>query len=201
VRRGLTSVAIFVAFIVIITLSRHVIDSNTTTTTTTTVVPVTTTTTATTTTTSNVSVTTCQGSAFTGLFNQGEGAAGTVYASVTLTKDTAGTCVIKGWPILTLQDKTGAVLPLNLVDENGTHNVIQFAATKANAPPGLLTVENGSSTTFSLAYSSVQTANTACDNAVTVSVQFASGGATVPVTPASPVQPCDSGKIWVSPFY
>jgi hypothetical protein len=202
VRRGLTSVAIFVAFIVIITLSRHVIDSNsTTTTTTTTLAPVTTTTVVTTTTTSNASATTCQGSAFTGLFNQGEGAAGTVYASVTLTKDSAGTCTIKGWPILTLQDKTGAVLPLNLVDQDGTNNVIQFATAKANEPPVVLTMVNGSATTFSLAYSSVQTANTACDNAVTVSVQFASGGATVPVTPASPVQPCDSGKIWVSPFY
>jgi len=60
---------------------------------------------------------------------------------------------------------------------------------------------NGSVTNFSLAYSSVQTGNTVCDNAVTISVQFATGGSTVPVTPAYPVQPCDNGKIWTSPFY
>jgi hypothetical protein len=60
---------------------------------------------------------------------------------------------------------------------------------------------DGSVTNFSLAYSSVSTANTVCDNAVTISVQFAAGGATVPVTPAYPVEPCDNGKIWVSPFY
>jgi hypothetical protein len=145
--------------------------------------------------------TTCQGSAFTGLFNEGEGAAGTVYASVTLTKHTAGTCAIKGFPILTLQDKTGAVLPLTLLDQAGTHNAIQFSAAKANEAPSLLTMSDGSVTTFALAYNDVQTANTVCDNAVTVSVQFATGGASVPVTPAYPVQPCDNGKIWVSPFY
>jgi Protein of unknown function (DUF4232) len=200
VRRGLTSLAIFLAFVVIITLSRHVIDS--TTTTTTTGVPVTTTTVSTATTTSTATAaSTCQGSAFSGVFNQGEGAAGTVYASLTLTKHTAGTCSVKGWPILTLQDKTGAVLPVNPVDQSGTNNAIQFSTAKANEAPTQLTLTNGSATTFSLAYSSVPTADTVCDNAVTISVQFATGGASVPVTPAYPVQPCDNGKIWVSPFY
>ena len=200
-RRGLTSVAIFVAFVVILTLSRHVIDSTSGTTTTIHSNPVTTTTVATTTTTSATTVTTCQGSSFSGLFNEGEGAAGTVTASITLTKDTTGTCVIKGWPILTLQDKSGAILPLNLVDESGHDNVIQFPDAKANEPPTALTMSNGSVTNFSLAYSDVSTANTVCDNAVTISVQFATGGSSVPVTPAYPVQPCDSGKIWISPFY
>jgi hypothetical protein len=200
VRRGLISVAIFVAFVVILTLSRHVIDT-TSSTTTTTGVPVTTTSVAPVTTTTIVSAATCQGSDFTGTFNEGEGAAGTVYASVTLTKHTAGTCSVKGWPILTLQDKTGAVLPLTLVDETGTNNAIQFPSAKANESPSALTFSNGSVTNFSLAYSSVQTANTVCDNAVTISVQFVADGATVPVTPAYPVQPCDNGKIWVSPFY
>jgi len=201
VRRGLTSVAIFVAFVVILTLSRHVIDSTSGTTTTINTNPATTTTVAATTTSSATVATTCLGSAFSGLFNEGEGAAGTIYASVTLTKHTAGTCVIKGWPILTLQDKSGAVLPLNLVEEPGSDNAIQFSVAKANGPPAVLTMSNGSVTNFSLAYSSVATANTVCDNAVTISVQFAHGGASVPVTPAYPVQPCDSGKIWISPFY
>jgi hypothetical protein len=201
VRRGLISVAIFIAFVVILTLSRHVIGTTSGTTTTTTIAPVTTTTLATTTTTSAVVATTCQANAFSGLFNEGEGAAGTVYASITLTKHTAGTCVLDGFAILTLQDKTGAVLPVTLVNESGTNNAIQFLTAKANAAPSALTMANGSSTTFSLAYSSVSTANTACDNAVTISVQFVAGGATVPVTPAYPAQPCDNGKIWLSPFY
>ncbi len=201
-RRGLTAVALFIAFVVIVTLSRHVI-GNTSSTTTTSVPVVTTTTVAstTTTTTATATATTCQGSAFAGVFNEGEGAAGTIDASVTLTKHSAGTCSIKGWPILTLQDKSGAVLPVNLVDESGTGNVIQFPTAKANEAPTTLTMTNGSSTNFSLAYSSVQTANTVCDNAVTISVQFVTGGSTVPITPAYPLQPCDNGKIWLSPFY
>jgi hypothetical protein len=199
VRRGFTSLAIFVAFVVIITLSRHVIDSTSGTTTST--LHTTTTISAATTTTSASAAPTCQGSAFTGLFNEGEGAAGTISASVTLTKHSAGSCSVKGWPILTLQDKTGAVLPLNLVDQSGTNNAIQFSTAKANLAPTLLTLANGSVTNFSLAYSSVSTANTVCDNAVTISVQFATGGASLPVTPAYPIQPCDNGKIWISPFY
>src|SRR5487761_1008711 len=126
---------------------------------------------------------------------------GTVSASVTLTKQTGGPCSVKGWPILTLQDKTGAVLPLHLVDQTGTNNAIQFPAAKANETPTSLTLATGSVTNFSLAYSSVSTANTVCDNAVTISVQFATGGASLPVTPAYPIQPCDNGKIWISPFY
>jgi len=200
VRRGLTSVAIFIAFVVILTLSRHVIDP-TSSTTTTTSVPVTTTTTVATTTTIAATTTTCQGSAFSGLFNEGEGAAGTVYASITLTKDTPGSCTVHGWPIITLSDKSGVVLPVSLSDQNGNGNVIQFPTAKANAAPTNLTIANGSTTNFSLAYSSVSTANTVCDNAVTISVQFAAGGSTVPVTPAYPVQPCDNGKLWLSPFY
>jgi hypothetical protein len=199
VRRGFISLAIFVAFVVIITLSRHVIDSTSGTTTST--LHTTTTISAATTTTSASAAPTCQGNAFTGLFNEGEGAAGTISASVTLTKHSAGSCSVKGWPILTLQDKTGAVLPLNLVDQSGTNNAIQFSTAKANLAPTLLTLANGSVTNFSLAYSSVSTANTVCDNAVTISVQFATGGASLPVTPAYPIQPCDNGKIWISPFY
>lgn len=197
-RRGLTSLAIFAAFVIIITLSRHVIHS--TSSTTTTGAPVTTTTAAATTT-SVAAASICQGSAFSGVFNEGEGAAGTIYASVTLTKQSGGTCSVRGFPILTLQDKTGAVLALTLVDQTGSNNVIQFSGTKANEAPAPLTLTKGSVTNFSLAYSSVPTANTVCDDAVTLSVQFASGGASLPVTPAYAVQPCDNGKIWVSPFY
>jgi uncharacterized protein DUF4232 len=200
VRRGLTSLAIFLAFVVIITLSRHVIDP--TSSTTTTGVPVTTTTAASVTTTTALNAApTCQGTDFGGVFNQGEGAAGTIYASVTLTKETPGSCSVKGWPILTLQDKDGAVLPLTLVDQSGSNNAIQFTTPKANAAPTLLTLTNRSVTNFSLAYTDVQSANTACDDAATISVQFATGGASVPVSPTYPVQPCDNGKIWVSPFY
>ncbi|MGB8197015.1 MAG: DUF4232 domain-containing protein [Acidimicrobiales bacterium] len=199
-RRGLISVAIFAAFVVILTLSRHVIDPSSSTTTT--GVPLTTTTAApaTTTSTTVVNAASCPASDFTGVFNQGEGAAGTIYASVTLTKNTGTACALMGWPILTLQDKTGAVLPVSLVDESGA-GAVHFTAAKANGPPSQLSLVNGSSTSFSLAYSDVATAKTVCDDAVTISVQFVVNGPTVALTPAYPVQPCDNGKIWLSPFY
>lgn len=200
-RRGLTSVAIFVAFAVIITLSRHVIDPTSSTTTTSAPPTTTTSVVVAATTTLVVTASTCQASGFTGLYNEGEGAAGTVYASVTLTKHSAGTCALKGWPILTLQDKTGAVLDLTQVNETGSANVIQFPSAKANHAPAQISLANGSVVNFSLAYSSVGTANTVCDNALTVNVQFSAGASTVAVSPAYPIQPCDNGKMWISPFY
>jgi hypothetical protein len=196
VRRGLISVAIFIAFAVIYTLSRHAISPTTTTTTTSA-----TTTTIATTTTTIASAAMCQGSAFSGVYNEGEGAAGTIYASVTLTKATPGTCSVQGWPVLTLQDKTGAILPINLSDIPSSNSAVQFIATKANEAPTVLVLKQGSVTNFSLAYQDVPTNNTVCDDAVTVNVQFAAGGSAVPLTPPSPVQPCDNGKVWISPFY
>jgi hypothetical protein len=196
VRRGLISVAIFIAFAVIYTLSRHAISPTTTTT----IAPVTTTTIATTTSTIP-SAAMCQGSAFSGVYNEGEGAAGTIYASVTLTKATPGTCSVQGWPILTLQDKSGAILPINLSEIPSSNSAVQFSAPKANEAPTVLVLTQGSVTNFSLAYQDVPTNNTVCDNAATVNVQFSSGGSTVPLTAPSPVQPCDNGKVWISPFY
>ncbi len=200
-RRGLISVAIFFAFVAIFTLSRH--HTTTTTTTSTTIAHVTTTTSPTTgsTTTSTLAGTACQGSGFSGVYNEGQGAAGTVYASVTLTKTSPGTCTETGWPVIALQDKAGALLPVNLVNVPSAGNALQFSAPKANHAPTQLVLHQGSVTNFSLAYSSVATANTTCDNALTLNIQFVSGGSTVPVTAPYPVQPCDNGKIWVSPFY
>jgi len=198
VRRGLISVAIFVAFVAIFTLSRHAIDSGTTTTTTTT----TTATTTSSTTSTTVASASCNASDFSGVYNEGEGAAGTVYASVTLTKTTAGTCTLKGWPILTLQDRLGAILKSTGVDEPSSADGFQFSTpSQANAAPKTLTLSMNGTTTFSLAYSDVQSGTTACESAVTISVQFLAGGAAIPVTPTYDVQPCNNGEVWLSPFY
>ncbi len=136
------------------------------------------------------------------MYNEGEGAAGTIYASITLTKTTAGTCTLKGWPILTLSDRLGAVLKSTDVDVPSAASGFQFLTpTQANAAPTTLTLSMNGTTTFSLAYSDVQSGTAACESAVTVSVQFVSGGAAIPVTPQYAVQPCNDGQIWLSPFY
>jgi hypothetical protein len=206
VSRALKSLAIFAAIIVIYTLSRHVIHSTTTTTTTTTTTAAHSTTT-TTTTTPPVSDA-CAGQNFSGLYNTGEGAAGTVYATVTLTNTGTTSCTLHGWPILTLQDRLGAVLTSTQVDVPSTGNSFQFlagAATgltdKANNAPSTLTLGKNATATFALAYSDVPVGTAACEDAVSVFVQFAKNGTPVSLTPSEPVQPCGNGEIWLSPFY
>ncbi len=198
-RRGLIAVAIIVAFVAIFALSRHVIGSSTTTTTSTTTTSSTTTSSTTSTTLASAN---CVASDFSGAYNEGEGAAGTIYASVTLTKTTPGTCTLKGWPILTLQDRLGAVLKSTGVDVPSSTSGFQFLTpSQANVAPKTLTLSLNGTTTFSLAYSDVQSGTTACESAVTISVQFVAGGAALPVTPTYAVQPCNNGQIWLSPFY
>jgi hypothetical protein len=184
--------AIFIAFVAIYTISRHGLGTTATTTTTTTTAAPTTTTTA------NAA---CNANDFSGAYNEGQGAAGTIEASVTLTKSTAGSCTLKGWPLMTLQDRLGAVLASTLVDVPSAGNTRQFSVAKANAAPKTLTLTQNSTTNFSLAYSDVPTGTTACESAVTLSVQFVANGPAVNVTPPYPVQPCNAGQIWVSPFY
>ena len=194
--RALKSLAIFFAFVAIYTLSRHQTGTTTTTTTTTTTINQTTSSTTTT-----VAGTTCHGTDFHGVFNEGQGAAGTIYASITLTKLTPGTCTIKGWPILTLQDRTGAVMPSNTIDLPSSSSPIQFPGAKANAAPSLLTLASGSSTTFALAYSDVPVGNETCGSATSIAVEITKQGSSVSITPAYPQQPCNHGSVWVSPFY
>ena len=193
--RALKSLAIFFAFVAIYTLSRHVTGTSTTTTTTTTINQTTSSTTTT------IGGTTCHATDFHGVFNEGQGAAGTIYASITLTKLTPGSCTIKGWPILTLQDRTGAVLPSNTIDLPSSSSPIQFPGAKANAAPSLLTLTSGSSTTFALAYSDVPVGNERCGSATSIAVEISTHGSSVSITPAYPQQPCNHGSVWVSPFY
>lgn len=194
-RRVLIMLAIFVAFVAIYALSRHSTAPTTTTTTTSAKAA------GTTTTTTTLASTSCRASDFSGVYNEGEGAAGTIYASVTLTKSTAGSCTLNGWPLLTLQDRLGGVLKSTLVDVPSSASGFQFDTAQANAAPKTLTLNQGGTTTFALAYSDVQTGTTACESAVTISVQFATGGAAVTVTPQYAVQPCNNGQIWLSPLY
>ena len=193
--RALKLLAIFFAFVAIYALSRHPTGTTTTTTTTTTINQTTSSTTTT------VGGTTCHGTDFHGVFNEGQGAAGTIYASITLSKLTPGTCTIKGWPILTLQDRTGAVLPSNTIDLPSSSSPIQFPGAKANAAPSLLTLTSGSSTTFALAYSDVPVGNESCGTATSIAVEISTHGSSVSITPAYPQQPCNHGSVWVSPFY
>jgi len=178
-------------------LGQHVTTSSSTTTT----APSNSTTTAPTTSTSGPLATTCSPKDFRGVFNQGQGAAGTIFASVTITKTTAGSCSMKGWPLITLQDKLGAVLPTRAINVPTNKDGFSFPTAAADAMPQTLRLSQGSIANFSIAYSDVPTGSASCPNAVTISVQFLPNSAAVTVTSLYPLVVCNGGSIWVSPFY
>ena len=159
------------------------------------------TTTVPTTSTSGPLATNCAPKDFRGVFNQGQGAAGTIFASVTITKTTVGSCSMKGWPLITLQDKLGAVLPTRAIDVPTNKDGFSFPTSAADAMPQTLRLSQGSIANFSIAYSDVPTGSTGCPKAVTISVQFLPQSAAVTVTSLYPLMVCNSGSIWVSPFY
>lgn len=194
--RALKGLALFFAFVVIYTVSRHVIDANSSSTTTT---SVSTTSTSIVTTTTGAAAT-CAATDFTGRFNQGQGAAGTIYASITITKSTPGRCTLKGWPRLTLLDNQGGLITTTTVDvPSATQSGPFMSPPQANRPPAALTVADNGSATFDLAYSDVSVGSS-CPSAATVSVQLPGGSAEVAVTASPAVDACN-GTVTVSPFF
>jgi hypothetical protein len=83
------------------------------------------------------------GGDFSGVYNEGEGAAGTISASVTLTKIDAGSCTLKGWPLLTLQDTTGAVLTSSIIDERAGRRAHHSSPGPSQQAPTLLNPGEG----------------------------------------------------------
>ncbi len=200
-KRALISLAIFFAFVVAVTVSRHHTTS-TTTTTTTASVSTTTTTTPVTTTTASANGSTCQGADFAGVFGLSQGAAGTIYTSVTLTKSTPGSCTLKGWPVLGLKSQAGAVLAERTVEVPSSSDTVNFLNPKANHAPTTLTLTQGSTTTFSLAFSDVPTGSaTSCPTAAVVSVGTGVGSTSASISLTYPIEPCNGGTLIASPFY
>lgn len=196
-RRWLVAAAVVVAFAAVYALSRHTTGpSGTTTTSTTSSAPTTSTTTNPTS-----SATTCSPGDFNAVYDEGEGAVGIIYAGVTLTKTTAGTCTLEGWPLLTLQDHLGGVIPIQAVDVPTKGQSFKFMTPAENAAPTTLTIAKAQEVQFALAYSDVPVGTAVCPSATTLSVQFVANGATAAVTPTYAVQPCQGARIWLSPFF
>ncbi len=197
-RRAIISLVLFFAFVVIVTASRHATTTPTTTTSTTLAPPASTTTTTTTTATGS----TCTGGDFRATFGLSQGAAGTVYSSVRLTKTTPGTCTLDGWPLLTLQNTQGAVVPSRTIDLPTVNSPVVFPDAAANVAPTSLSLATGSSATFDLAFGDVPTGSeTTCPNVTSVAVAVAAGQSVAVATPSYPLQPCGGGTVWVSPFF
>ena len=201
-KRALISLALFFAFVAIVTVSRY--HSTTTPTTTTTSTSTTTTVASSTTTTSVASAngSTCAGSDFTGSAGLSQGAAGTIYTSFTLTKTTPGSCTLKGWPLLGLENRAGVTLPERTVEVPSSGNPANFLTPAANHAPTTLTLQEGSKTSFSVAFNDVTTGTeTTCPTAAVVLVGTGVGTSTTSISLTYPIQPCNHGTLVASPFY
>lgn len=181
------------------TVGRYIIQRpSTATTTITTTASSTSTTTSTTpassTTTSLASLTTCRGSQFTGTNVGSQGAAGTGYDIMSLTKVSGNSCVVHGYPIVSLFSSKGALTGFTL------SNSINFPSVPANAAPVAHTVVAGQKIDVQLRYSDIGSGTQACASVSKVNVQFVAGDSPVIVNFAFPISPCES-LIGVSGFY
>ncbi len=199
-RRGLISVGLFAAFVIIVTLSRH--HATTSTTTTTTATSTTTIAQSTTTTTlASANGSTCQGSDFSGAGGLSQGAAGTIYTSFTLTKSTPGSCTLNGWPVISLANQAGAALAAHTIRIPSPGNPGNFLTPAANRAPTTLILTQGSTTSFSVSFSDVTTGTQACPTVAVVRVGTGVGTSTTPIALTYPLEPCNAGTLNVSPFY
>ena len=153
------------------------------------------TTTAPTTSTTRVSsLTTCRGSQFTGVNVGSQGAAGTAYDVMTLTKVAGSPCTVDGYPLLTLLDDKGVVTGVAVSAST------EFSTAPANAVPVAHTIVTGQKVDIQLRYFDVASGSQACANVSRVSVQFVAGDTPVVVPFAFPIAPCQ-GAVGVSGFY
>ena len=147
-----------------------------------------------TTTTTAASLTTCRGSQFTGANIGSQGAAGTGYDVMSLTKVSGNSCVIDGYPIVTLFNSKGALTGFTL------SNSTNFLSAPANAAPAAHTVLTGQKIEVQLRYADIAVGTQACASVSRANVQFVAGDTPVSVTFAYPISPCQS-PIGVSGFY
>lgn len=188
--RGLKSIGLFLAIVVIFSLSHHRLGQNATTTTSSAVSNTTTTLTS-----------SCLPSELNATMLAGQGAAGTVYAQWVITKTSGPECVLYGYPLVTYQNSVGALLPVHIAHVRTGANY--FPDSPANERPQSVRMNVGSVATVDLSYSDVQTDNTGCPAVAAISLQVHTGESTVSVTypdNGSTFAPCN-GKTLLSPYF
>jgi len=187
--------ALLLVVIVIATAGRHYwTTSSTTTTSTTTTSTTTTSVVSSSTSTTLANVTSCRGSQFTGVNVGSQGAAGTGYDTMTLTKVAGTSCVIDGYPLVTMQSAQGTVVSSQIQDAT------DFPAGPASGAPVAHTIVVGQKIDVQLRYADQPVGTQVCPSVQHVDVQFVAGDASVPVTFAYPITVCGS-TVSVSPFY
>ena len=201
-QRNLLLAVALIAIVVLVGRHGNLFHSSSTTTTTAAATTTTTTTTtssttaATTTTTTATAATTCRGADFSGVNVGSQGAAGTGYDIMTLTKVTAGSCVVDGYPVLSFQDAKGTLeTSLSVVHSTS------FPAAPANAGAVAYTIADGGRVDVQFRYSDVPSGTETCPSVAQVNVQFVPGDTSVPVSFPYVISPCSSAQVGVSAFY
>ncbi len=192
---SLVALAVVVVGVII---AKHEIDRTPTTTTST---STTSTSTSSTTSTTIAALTACSGSTFTGVMQPGQGAAGTIYATVVLTNTSATPCRVNGWPTLTLFNGAGAVMGSTIIRSSSAFSTLSGVPTA----PSNVTVPAQGTVQFALAYSDVPVGNqTVCPTVVTFTVNLPlnlTSSQAVSVDGGSSFAPCGHSQVWVSPLY
>jgi len=198
VSRSARNLLLAVALVVVGTVAGYAAGHHTPSTTTTSTTTVATTSTsapASTTTTTAPSLTTCRGSDFSGANVGSEGAAGTGYDIMSLTKVSTGSCVVDGYAIVSFLAAKGVVVTgLSVVDST------DFPAGPAHGAPGAHTVVTGGKVDLQLRYSDIPVGTTTCPTVAQVNVQMVAGDTSIPVSFPYPISPC-GGQLSLSPLY
>ncbi len=139
--------------------------------------------------------TTCLASQLKFTVGQGNGAAGQIEETVTMTNTSSITCTLAGYPGMQLYDSAGNTIPTTVV-----RGQQQFGPAAANQAPTLVSLPKGSSAAFTLHYEDVPVGNeTSCPQSASAHItppdDFVS--ATVPLM----IAPCNNGTVHVSPVY
>ena len=128
------------------------------------------------------------------LSGNGNGAAGTIELTVSITNTSSHPCSLNGYPGMQLLSAAGASLPTNVIRGGGPG----FLAPAANKPPMLVTLAPGGHAAFSLSYEDVPVGTeTSCPTSPKAEVTppndygysvvemqtYACGGGTIHVSP------------------
>jgi hypothetical protein len=142
----------------------------------------------------------CTGADLVGTIGPGQGAAGTVYATATLTNDTSVSCSIDGWPTLALLAGSKS---LDATTDDSSSAFASLGGVPASPAPA--TIAPGGQVLFALAFTDVPTGTqSSCPNATTVLFTIApsTASASLGLSDSDEISPCGQPPtVSVSPLY
>jgi len=151
--------------------------------------------TSTTTTPKPAKLATCTPSQLSVAVQPGSGAAGTVYASATMTNSSSAKCSLGGYPGMQLLSASGAAIPTDVIRGGGT-----FLVAQANQPATIVTLAPGQAVAFSFFYGDNPVGKeTSCPTSAKVEITPPNDYTYAVVT--ARITACGGGAIHVSPVY